>query len=210
MKLKIVLLILLLCSVQSFTQWTTQLYLPSYKNVFKGLQNPSGNKYFAVGENGTVRKSNDLMNTWTELYTGTTFDLFAVAIYDTNNVIVAGDFGTMLKTTDSGANWVTVNTGTTDVIRCLVYLNLNTIFAGGESGRFYRTTNAGTNWETQTLSGTTGDIMDIRIYTIPNAFLCTSTGEVFKTTNSGVNWINAGAPSSSSYNAMKQIRHKYQ
>lgn len=205
MKLIITLFILLGCTAQNFTQWSTQLYLPSYNNVFKGVHNPAGNKYFAVGENGAVRKSNDLMNTWTELYTGTTFDLFSVAVYDTNNVIVAGDFGTLLRSTNSGSSWTTINTGTTDVIRCLIRLDLNTIIAGGESGRVFRTTNAGANWETQTLSGTNGDIMEMRMFTSPNAFLCTATGEVFKTTNSGLNWINAGAPAASSYNALEVI-----
>jgi photosystem II stability/assembly factor-like uncharacterized protein len=205
MKLIITLFILLGCTDQNFTQWSTQLYLPSYNNVFKGVHNPAGNKYFAVGENGTVRKSNDLMNTWTEHYTGTTFDLFSVAVYDTNNVIVAGDFGTLLKTVNSGVNWTPINVGTTDIIRCIIYLNLNTIIAGGESGRVFRTTNAGINWGTEILTGTTGDIMDMRIYTVPNGFLCTSTGEVFKTTNSGVNWTNAGAPAASSYNALEVI-----
>lgn len=205
MKIKTVIIILSCFVIQNYAQWTTQLYLPSYNNVFKGVHNPSMNKYFAVGENGTVRKSNDLMNTWTELYTGSAFDLFSVGIYDTNNVLAGGDFGTLLKTTNSGMNWVNINTGTTDVIRCTIYLNLNTIILGGQSGRVFRTTNGGVNWGTETLAGTTGNIMDMKIYTIPNGFLCTSTGEVFKTTNSGVNWMNAGAPSASSYNALEVV-----
>ena len=205
MKKIIILLLCVFLVKEASAQWTTQLYLPSYTNVFKGVHLPPWNRFFAVGENGVVRKSYDQMNTWTELSTGTTFDLFSVATYDTNNVIVGGDFGTLLKTVNSGVNWTPINVGTTDIIRCIIYLNLNTIIAGGESGRVFRTTNGGANWGTEILSGTTGDIMDMRIYTVPNGFLCTSTGEVFKTTNSGVNWINAGAPATSSYNALEVI-----
>ncbi len=205
MKLIITLFILLGCSAQNFTQWSTQLYLPTYNKVYKGVHNPAGNKYFAVGENGTVRKSNDHMNTWFELFTGTTFDLYSVAVYDTNNLLAGGDFGTLLKTTNSGINWVIINTGTSDIIRSIIYLNLNTIILGGQSGRVFRSTNGGVNWDTQTLSGSTGNVNDMRMYTNPNAFICTGTGEVFKTTNSGINWINAGAPAASSYNSLEVL-----
>jgi len=204
MKKIIILLLCIFLVKETAAQWTTQLYLPSYTKASKRGLGLSLNKYYAVGENGAVRKSSDMLNSWTELFTGSNFDLFSVAMNDTNNIIVGGDFGTIIKTTNAGVNWITLDPGTTDIIRSICYFGLNTIVAGGQSGRVFRSTNSGANWTSQTLPGTSGNILDMESYSdSARGLLCTGTGEVFKTTNKGLNWINTSAPATSSYNTLE-------
>jgi len=202
MKKILILLLFTFLVKEASAQWTMQSYLPSYTDVVKKKGGIFVN--YAVGESGTVRKSYDMMNSWSEIFTGSNFDLHSVTLHDTNNIFAGGYFGTIIKTTNAGVNWINVNPATSDIIHSICYFGLGTIIAGGQSGRVFRSTNGGTNWVSQTLPGITGNISDIESHSdSTTGFLCTGTGEVFKTTNKGLNWINTGAPSTSSYNSLE-------
>jgi len=62
-------------------------------------------KVWAVGEDGTIIKSNNGGTNWTHQESGTVYDLFAVSFIDTLRGWVLSENNIVLNTNDGGENW---------------------------------------------------------------------------------------------------------
>lgn len=95
----------------SMDLWTLAGSVPTTENL-RGVDDIPGSpsRFFAVGENGTLLRSDGLGSQWTAIETTTTADLNAVTFFGFFGVAV-GDGGTILYT-NGGSQWQAVDSGT--------------------------------------------------------------------------------------------------
>src|SRR5690606_20210180 len=79
---------------------------------------------------------------------GTTNDLYSIAIGALNNIYVVGNAGTMLQSTDQGESW-NLQTGiSTERLNNINFKNETTAYIAGDNGTLLYTENGGTDWQT--------------------------------------------------------------
>ena len=76
----------------------------------------------AVGDGGTIIKTEDKSETWRSIDSGTTEDLLSVDFFDSQFGFISGKNGLALVTKDGGESWTKIETGTSR--------NLNAVSAG--------------------------------------------------------------------------------
>jgi len=101
------------------------------------------NTGFAVGQSGTIIKTNNGGTTWFNISSGTGNLLRSVYFPDANTGYAVGKQGTIMKTTDSGATWTAQESGTTDVLFSVYFTDANTGYVSGDQGTILKTTNGG-------------------------------------------------------------------
>ena len=158
------------------------------------VQFVDANLVFAVGDDGTVLKSVDAGDTWSDLTanTGETGDFENLFFLDANTGWVVGDNGLVLQTTDGGTGWTsqTAATGTTETLRSIFFLDANNGYVGGSGGVLIRTTDGGTSWTTQTTGlETAGDrVYDIYFKDSNTGIAVAGGGNIITTTDGGTIW----------------------
>ena len=113
-----------LISVFAFSQWTWQNPLPQ-GNPLKSVYFTDSNTGYAVGDLGTILKTNNGGTTWTVLSSGTTNRLYSVYFTDANTgYAVGGEYlssltqtGIILKTSDGGITWTVSSSGLSKIIK---------------------------------------------------------------------------------------------
>jgi len=115
----------------SATPWTTILWT-SYP--LNGINFPSSQVGYAVGELGRVLKTTDGGLNWNLMPTGLSTTLTDVEFIDNNTGVVVGVGGLVLSTTDGGANWTTENSGVKVNLNDISIVDANTAFAAGHDG----------------------------------------------------------------------------
>ncbi len=101
-----------------------------------------GQSYVAVGEDGIVLKSTDMGESWTQVTSETTEDLYAVWIGYA--YIACGAHGTILRSYDSNFNlWYKQPTPSTQDLYFIMTLGYTEYISGGKNGIFLRTTDGG-------------------------------------------------------------------
>lgn len=152
--------------------------------------NPFPIRYFAVGRNGTIIRSNDNGDTWMQVSSPVTTDLnhiFVPSGFWTNGWI-AGNGGVMLRTTDAGDTWSVINTPVTTDLTSVVFTSQNTGYITGNNGVILKTTNSGTSW-TILNTGTTENLKSIFFNAETNAYAVGESSTIIRTTNAGNTWI---------------------
>ncbi len=152
------------------------------------------NLVFVAGDDGTVLKSVDAGDTWSDLTanTGETGDFENLFFLDANTGWVVGDNGVVIKTIDGGASWTaqTAATGTTETLRSIFFLDADNGYVGGSGGVLIRTIDGGATWTTQT-SGleVTGDrIYDIYFKDSNTGIAVAGDGNIITTSDGGAVW----------------------
>ena len=126
-----------------FTQWIQQSTLPQVKslNDVKFV-----NKYlgFAVGDSGTIIKTNDAGISWQYIKSGYSKDLESICIVDTNIVFIGGN--DILKSNDGGKTWSVYAIGDGNEIHSIFMIDSLFGFAVGEYAMILKTINGGKTW----------------------------------------------------------------
>jgi photosystem II stability/assembly factor-like uncharacterized protein len=105
----------------------------------------NGNLVIAVTESfGTIIRSTDLGETWTEIFPGSNLGLNTVELISPTIGFAAGVSGRIWKTTNAGLNWFIIPSGTTSAINDLFFPNPNSAFAVGTGGMILHSDNSGT------------------------------------------------------------------
>ena len=114
----------------------------------------TGDIFYAAGNNGTVIKSTDNGNSWFQLPTFTTEDLYEI-VCASNTIEVFGTNVTAFKSTDGGITWNQMNlygeknsnlqNGGPDVYTSF-FLNADTGYVFGEFGTIFYTSDGGDQW----------------------------------------------------------------
>jgi len=144
----------------SFAQsgWFWQNPLPQ-GNPLLAAATPDSSTVVAVGNVGTILRSDDGGGTWTLQSSGTTQSLYGVSFVNANTGTVVGDSGTILRTEDGGATWTAQSSGTTQSLYGVSFVNANTGTVVGGFGTILRTEDGGATWTLQS-SGTLHFLLD--------------------------------------------------
>jgi uncharacterized repeat protein (TIGR01451 family) len=137
-------------------------------------------QYFAVGANGTIIASTDLI-AWTAPSSGTTNNLYGIA-FGNSTLVAVGAGGTVISSS-SGTNWVVRNAGNVHDLMGVSFGN--GIFVAVGTGGTTLTSSDGINWTTQTFDNPT---MESVIYAT-NLFVTVGTGGSIWTSTNGVTWM---------------------
>lgn len=143
------------------------------------------NTIFAVGEYGTIIKSNDNGASWSfdNQFNGIESDFNDIDFCDADIGFIVGDGGTVLKTENNGISWYSINSGLSVNINCIEIINQALIFIGTNQG-LYKTSDLGESWEYVNF---TGNIRSIDFPSEQIGYLC-GYATVYKSTDSGLNW----------------------
>ncbi len=113
---------------------------------------------FAVGDGGTILRTNDGGSTWIEASTGTGEDLVDITSATPSNIVAVGANGTVVVSADGGSNW-TANqltyqneNGETVAVTSKLHEVVFSVegdrgFVGGDPAIVARTTDYGQSWE---------------------------------------------------------------
>jgi len=150
----------------------------------------------AVGNIGTIVRSQDRGETWSGITPVTAQNLNFVCFGFGGNHFAVGDNGTILKSSNLGQNWSAISSTTTRTLN-VVSSHSNSIefvVAAGEKGTILRSTNFGLNWTNVSLTDTSVNFYGINpaaigISDITPFYLCGSQGRIYKSTNFGATWV---------------------
>jgi photosystem II stability/assembly factor-like uncharacterized protein len=189
---------LTIMSVIAFAQWTILNPAPISNdlNSVYFLDDTTG---YTVGESGTILKTIDAGNHWTQLNSGTLKNLNSVYFTNLNTGYVAGDSGCILKTIDGGSNWTPQYSGAPVSIGSICFVNANIGYAVGDS-MVFSTQDGGIHWTGQSLLGTDYNeylwLNSVYFANLDTGFAVGTGmwgflhfgGKVYKTTNGGLDW----------------------
>ncbi|MEI6898489.1 MAG: YCF48-related protein, partial [Bacteroidota bacterium] len=193
MKLLLLVLLNILLTLNGFSQWQWQNPLPQGHSLcnIRFVTHETG---FAVGECGTVIKTQDGGITWEIKPTGITNTLndiyfpqypvgFAVGgrLYDPAKETV------IIKTSDGGESWEQVFSDTLDFLIAVHFPDVNTGFAVGVYGLVLKTTDSGNTW-VKLEPGTSNHLATVYFQNSLRGFIAGNNATFMKTTDGGFTW----------------------
>ena len=173
----------------SFAQWYAQV-----SNTVKNLTSVSfvgPNNGYAVGDIGTILKTNDGGSNW-DLYTTNYLgyrNLRSVSFINNNNGFAVGqdaNDGTILQTTTGGAEWHEMRRNSHLIGRSVFMFNENIVFVAGDEGKVAKTMDQGLFWNTQA-PGYLRDLYSV-YFTGINGYAVGWDGIILRTSDGGENW----------------------
>ncbi|OYU94565.1 MAG: hypothetical protein CFE21_14910 [Bacteroidetes bacterium B1(2017)] len=84
-----------------------------------------------------------------------------VAIKGTNSLVAVGKSGFLIKSEDKGLTWKSKYTGVSEDLISVSFSDANNGIAVGKNKTLIFTTNGGNKWQTQTMSGSNYDFVDV-------------------------------------------------
>jgi photosystem II stability/assembly factor-like uncharacterized protein len=143
------LIVLVLIGVSSFAQW--EVLTSGVTESLNSVYFIDPNNGYAVGNQGTIVKTNDGGTTWNIQFSGTDQQLIYVCSPEANTVFVIAANGMILKSTDGCTSWNVEFSGSGYNLTSVYFMDENAIFAVGtfwDSAVILSTTNGGT-WNIQ-------------------------------------------------------------
>jgi photosystem II stability/assembly factor-like uncharacterized protein len=138
-------IVLLTSSIHA--QWT-----PRESNttvLLRDLSFPSEQIGFAVGDSGTIVRTQDAGESWSVVHMDPEIGLFSVHFPTVETGYAVGwsfMYALVLKTVDGGSTWNTCLLDSMQLFTAVHFLNAQTGFVGG-SGTILRTDDGGTSWD---------------------------------------------------------------
>lgn len=137
-----------------------------------------------VGDNGRIFRTTNGGANWTQVSSGTSSNIIAVAFGAGGMAYAAGREGVILRSTDFGANWRVVETGTVRY-RGIVANGTQNAWVVGEGGKLKITTDGGLNW-IEKASGTSSDLHDVFFLSTTEGWIA-GQNDVLRYSNDGGN-----------------------
>ena len=150
---------------------------------------------WAVGGEGTILRTDDEGRTWTRQKSGTTANLYEVAVIDSKIAWAIGDtdngYAVVLHTTDGGRTWERQGTAATLGAKAFIdvtAVNPRTAWAVGIDSSVAKTTDGGESWEIQMGQATGPHNNGVCGVDPKAAWIATDYNTVYRTTNGGTAW----------------------
>ncbi len=151
---------------------------------------------YAVGQNGTIVKTEDSGNSWSFQNSGVTVTLHDVYFANANTGYAVGnrepypsDQETVIKTTDGGSTWTKLTLDNAVDKRDFLgvhFTDVNTGFVVGKWGTIVKTTDGGQTWTRRSGSN---DLLDITFVNSTTGFAVGNNSTILKTTDGGTTWV---------------------
>ncbi|MEK7649196.1 MAG: YCF48-related protein, partial [Patescibacteria group bacterium] len=178
----------ILATQDSGTTWVSQ-YTSSKK--LHGIHCPTSKLCFAVGDSGTILRSDNGGTSWTSLDQKAKSHLFGVSVVDSKRgiVLAVGEKGTLLRTTNNGKKWSAIASQTKNKLNALTFVSKTKGWAVGEKGTILTTTTGGAKWIV-VIEGTQNflDIHSFNDTTSTTLFIAGEQGLILQSTDSGASW----------------------
>jgi photosystem II stability/assembly factor-like uncharacterized protein len=116
---------------------------------YSDIDFPGETTGWAVGDAGTILKTDDGGETWKAQVSGVSASLTAVDFVSTTTGFAVGKSGRILRTRDGGSHWVKLDSGTQKRLTAVCFLNASRGWVVGNSGVRLRTANGGRTWRGQ-------------------------------------------------------------
>ena len=160
-------------------------------NDLRGIYLLDSGVGYAVGDAGTILKSEDFGMTWSALTSGSTRALYDVYFFSDEAGVAVGDNGTILRTTDGGASWVSVTSGVRDGLRSVSFNGANGI-CGGLSQDILYSSDSGVTWHVSQKGFFGGGFFGAQMIS-PTVGFVTGQNSIFQglegtTVDGGVHW----------------------
>jgi len=151
-----------------------------------GIYFINANNGWAVGQTGTILKTVDGGDSWTDQTDAavTSSSLYSVHFTDDYTGWAVGSSGTILHTTNGGDSWVAQTSGTGSFLKGVHFDDANNGWAVGSSGTILHTSNGGANWAAQT-SGTGNQLNGVHFINANDAWVAGASGTILHTTDGG-------------------------
>ncbi|MHA1170028.1 MAG: YCF48-related protein, partial [Candidatus Hodarchaeales archaeon] len=145
---------------------------------------------FAVGENGSVQKTVNGGETWSNIGINTPYqstDSSGVSFSNQNIGWIVGESGIVLRTTNGGSLWTLQASGvTSENLRDADAVDSSNIWAVGTNGEIIYSDD-GSTWAQQS-SGVSVDLNRAEAVDATVAYVAGDSGTIIKTSNSGLAW----------------------
>jgi photosystem II stability/assembly factor-like uncharacterized protein len=153
---------------------------------------PDGNTGWIVGEEGTILYSNDGGKTWTKQQSGTTKNLFKIAVIDPQTALAVGADATILRTTDAGAHWQSAKSPKMITLFDVAFSDKTTGWVAGEFSAILGSMDGGQTW-TLVTGGNTSDFTIGPFFTVTfsdpqNGIAAGLAGDLSVTSDGGKTW----------------------
>lgn len=142
----------------------------------------------AVGNFGTIIKSNDGGQTWIFPSSGIINGIYGIHFANDNIGWASGGHGRMLKTTDGGNTWDSVETGTNYNLYDVFFINNEIGWAVGSGRTIMKTTDGGLNWSECDV-GFGDALFSVYFVNEHTGWAAGGMGEIYKTIDGGETWI---------------------
>jgi photosystem II stability/assembly factor-like uncharacterized protein len=142
---------------------------------------------FAVGDNGTIIKTDDGGENWTRVTSSSIEQFFSIHFPTLNIGYIVGGGATVLKTTDGGDTWESlVCSQPQDIFKSTYFISSDTGFITSAYGKIFKTTDGGTSWSQISLS--IHSLLEVEFTDANNGIVVGDYGKIFKTIDCGESW----------------------
>jgi photosystem II stability/assembly factor-like uncharacterized protein len=151
------------------------------------------------GESGLILKTTDGGLNWHPQSSGTTENIFRIAVVDPQTAYASGTDGLLMGTTDGGAHWQLQMQKSGLIFFDIAFADARNGWAVGEFETIIHTSDGGKTWSTQR-GGTRADfklpaLFAVRFTDAQHGWVAGQGGTLLSTDNGGTNWQPFAAPS---------------
>ncbi|MBZ0198676.1 MAG: hypothetical protein K8H86_02330, partial [Ignavibacteriaceae bacterium] len=188
---KLVLAVFIIFSMLYGQNWNEVLPWP-YSEELNGV-GELNNNFFAVGNNGTVLRSDDNGKNWILNYgvSGLNEDFTSMAVVNSQKAFITTANGLLLKTTDGGISWTSGYLHNGIQLNYITFLDSLYGWCFGSDSYCFTTTDGGQNW----MIRSSANDLDIKkaVFLDPLIGYCIAKPiyyeiNLYKTTDGGVTW----------------------
>ena len=153
------------------------------------------------GESGLILKTTDGGATWNPQASGTTENIFRVAVVDPQTAFACGSNGLLMGTTDGGAHWQLQTLKSGLIFLDIAFADAQNGWAVGEFETIMHTADGGKTWTAQ-MGGKRANfklpaLFAIRFSDAQHGWASGQGGTLLRTDNGGATWQPVTAPSAS-------------
>lgn len=156
--------------IMSYTgiSWTVQTSTTIRNLKAVGMHANAGGTVIAVGDKGTIIRTTNSGQNWSNIsISDTSINFYCISQrtrqnLNATNFYIAGSQGKIYKSTDMGVTWVLKNSGTTNTLRSIYFSGNDSGAVTGDNGTVKMTTDAGETWFTDAVfNGVSGSVQSI-------------------------------------------------
>ena len=157
---------------------------PAWQQIYTDIAFSGPSLGLISGWHGTILRSTDTGQTWSEIEVDSRADLNSVAILDGNTAVAVGSSGNILRSADGGLTWNTVDSPTGETLNRVAPISGGSAVAVGWHGTIIYTADGGKTWSDQSRSLEPSLYLEDVDFTPEGVGMTvSSSGRVFKTTN---------------------------
>lgn len=186
----------LLFSLPGFGQYHWQYPIPQGNRLNDMLILPGSSTGYAVGNHGSILKTEDQGGSWMLMDSATTANLNGIAFTSQGKGYVVGDNGEILTTNTSG-QWESMESGTHYHLNSVAFSTEDNGYAVGYKGLILRKQED--HWE-EVNSPTLFTLYCIDFASITTAIAAGDSGTILRTSDGGTSWNKVSVPFNTAFN----------